>query len=144
MDIQQLHTGDEKILVQLNLLLVQLTGEGKKLSLDDLSRILAQENMYLLVAKEEEVVVGMASMYSMNLLNGVNASIEDVVVDEGQRGKGLGRKLMEELIHIAKKCNVHHIDLTSRPERIAANELYKTLGFQRRDTNVYRLYLVAQ
>ena len=31
------------------------------------------------------------------------------------------------------------LNLTSKPERVAANELYRKMGFERRETNVYSL-----
>ena len=54
------------------------------------------------------------------------------------RGQGLGRRLMEHVIGYAK-TELHDvaIQLTSRPHRVAANELYQQMGFQKKDTNVY-------
>ena len=35
----------------------------------------------------------------------------------------------------ANKMNVHHVQLTSNPARVAANRLYQELGFERYETN---------
>lgn len=68
---------------------------------------------------------------------GNHCRIEDVVVDERYRGRGLGRELMEKVIVALREKHVGGIELTSRPSRIAANALYKSLGFTPRRTNVY-------
>jgi ribosomal protein S18 acetylase RimI-like enzyme len=67
--------------------------------------------------------------------------IEDVVVDKVARGKGLGKELIQFAIKYAKNKNVKTINLTSSPERVAANKLYQKLGFMLRETNVYRLII---
>ena len=54
------------------------------------------------------------------------------------RGQGFGRVLMEHLIDFARKELVNvDIQLTSRPNRVAANEMYKAMGFKQKETNVY-------
>jgi len=69
---------------------------------------------------------------------GMRAWIEDVVVDENARGKGVGEALNRRAIEIAIQAGAKTIDLTSRPSREAANRLYQRLGFSVRDTNIYR------
>ena len=72
---------------------------------------------------------------------GVIAQIEDVIVDETQRGKGFGKKISEKLIGRARARGARVIQLSSNPTRTAANALYKKLGFELHETNVYRLML---
>ena len=69
---------------------------------------------------------------------GVRAWIEDVVVDESQRGQGVGEALTREALRRAAAAGARTVDLTSRPSREAANRLYRRLGFVVRETNVYR------
>ena len=69
---------------------------------------------------------------------GVRAWIEDVVVDTNARGAGIGKQLNLTAIDLAKQAGAKTVDLTSRPSRKAANQLYKNIGFIKRDTNVYR------
>jgi len=83
----------------------------------------------------------MGTMYIVRTLSASKACIEDVVVDEQSRGKGVGKFITQKLIELAKQQNVRYIDLTSKPERVAANELYKKLGFELRHTNAHRLYI---
>ena len=68
-------------------------------------------------------------------------TIEDVVVDEAYRGQGLGRKLIQELIQIAKDKNIKMVSLTSDPSRVVARKLYTSLGFSLLKTGVFRLEL---
>jgi ribosomal protein S18 acetylase RimI-like enzyme len=67
--------------------------------------------------------------------------MEDLVVDEAYRGKGVATSLIEKTIALAKEKGVKSLDFTSQPHREAANRLYERLGFIKRDTNVYRLVL---
>ena len=69
---------------------------------------------------------------------GVRAWIEDVVVDQAARGRGVGAELTNAAIRLANQHGARTVDLTSRPDREAANRLYQRLGFVRRETNVYR------
>ena len=83
-------------------------------------------------------ILGMLSLIVMKIPTGNKAWIEDVVVDESARGRGIGRELMNHAHEEAKKHGVKSIDLTSRPSRESANELYQSLGYEIRQTNVYR------
>ena len=62
------------------------------------------------------------------------------MVAQTHRGQGLGRKLLEAIIDYAgNELGDVDLHLTSRPQRVAANALYQSLGFERRETNFYRL-----
>lgn len=75
------------------------------------------------------------------LASGVRARIEDVVVDGAARGRGVGAALTERALEPARESGARTIDLTSRPERAAANRSYERAGFRRRETAVYRIEL---
>ena len=102
------------------------------------TRIFVAEN-------DEKRIVGCATLCVYESPTGRKASIEDVVVNSTFRGQGIGKALMEYIIDFARRelapIDIH---LTSRPHRIAANELYQSLGFERRETNVYRMRVVSQ
>ena len=72
---------------------------------------------------------------------GIRAWIEDVVVDSSARGKGIGKKLNLAALELAKQAGAKTVDLTSRPARQEANQLYRSIGFAERETNVYRFSL---
>ena len=86
-------------------------------------------------------IVGMLTLVTFRLPTGVRAWIEDVVVDSGSRGQGVGEALTQAAIELAAARGAQTVDLTSRPSREAANRLYRRMGFEPRETNVYRFRL---
>lgn len=85
-------------------------------------------------------IVGCASLCVSVSPTGRKAGVEDVVVSSAVRGQGIGRSLVERLIDFCRQELLDvDLHLTSRPQRAAANELYRSLGFIRRETNYYRL-----
>ena len=92
-------------------------------------------------ASGADSVVGAMVLVMFPLPSGLRAWIEDVVVDEVARGQGIGAALNRQAIQIARDAGARTVDLTSRPDREAANRLYARLGFDQRATNVYRLEL---
>ncbi len=83
-------------------------------------------------------IVGTLTLVVFRIPTGVRAWIEDVVVDESTRGRGVGEALSRRAIEVAREAGARTVDLTSRPSRQSANRLYRRLGFEPRDTNVYR------
>lgn len=80
----------------------------------------------------------MLTLIVFRIPTGVRAWIEDVVVDETARGRGVGEALSQEAVRRALALGARTVELTSRPSREAANRLYQRLGFVRRDSNLYR------
>ncbi len=107
---------------------------------EELAEIVASPATVLLVARPEEggPIVGTLTLVVFRIPTGVRAWIEDVVVDESYRGRGVGEILCREALNRASALGARTVDLTSRPSREAANRLYRRLGFVERDTNVYR------
>ena len=141
MKLEELKKADSKDVKRINLLLKQLSESYRGRSASKIGETLGNKMTEVWVAREEGDIVGIAVLVLVQSLQTMAAHIEDVVVDESQRGKGLGTQLMDKLIERAKKRGALHIDLTSRPSRVAANALYHKLGFEQRDTNMYRLKL---
>jgi len=93
----------------------------------------------LLMARDpEKGLVGSLTLVLFRIPTGFRAWIEDVVVDEECRGRGVAEILCREALNRASAAGARTVDLTSRPSREAANRLYRRLGFVERDTNVYR------
>jgi ribosomal protein S18 acetylase RimI-like enzyme len=93
----------------------------------------------LLIARDGTgAIVGMLTLVVFPIPTGIRAWIEDVVVGETARGGGVGELLNREALALAAALGARTVDLTSRPSREAANRLYARLGFERRETNVYR------
>lgn len=107
-----------------------------------LERIVGHTANTVLIARDSAgVIVGAMVLVLFPLASGLRAWIEDVVVDEAARGRGIGAALNRYAIEIARQAGARTVDLTSRPDREAANRLYARLGFNQRNTNVYRLDL---
>ena len=104
----------------------------------ELAEIVASPATVLLVARDGEDIVGSLTLALFRIPTGMRAWIEDVVVDEAARGRGVGEALSREALRRANAAGARTVDLTSRPSREAANRLYRRLGFQLRETNVYR------
>lgn len=129
---------DTESLKDIKRLLLQLTGEKSPLTRSQLKRILSNPNLLCVVIFDGSRIIGTASVYIHHQFEKTMGHVEEVVVDETYRGQGLGKKLMGELMRLAKKKGIKELDLTSRPVRVAANALYQKLGFVQRETNVYR------
>ena len=120
-------------------LLPQLSSAAAAPDADDLGRILHHQANTLLVARDQGgAIVGMLTLVTFPLPSGQRARIEDVVVDQDARGRGVGTALTMAAIDLAQRQGARGVDLTSRASRAAANRLYQRLGFQLRDSNVYR------
>lgn len=108
----------------------------------ELGEVVSSPATHLFIAIDDGgTVVGMATLVTFRIPTGMRAWIEDVVVDEAGRGEGVGRALTDAMVDRAREQGCRTVDLTSRPSREQANRLYQRVGFERRDTNVYRLDL---
>ena len=120
-------------------LLPQLSSSAAApLGADDLARIAGHQGNTLFVARSQGTIVGMLTIVTFPLPSGLRARIEDVVVDQDARGQGVGTALTMAALGLAQQQGARSVDLTSRASRVAANRLYQHLGFQLRDSNVYR------
>ena len=141
MEIKQLKVVTQEVVRAFQKLMPQLSEIITSPSFEELAGMINSGNTLLFVAEENEEIIGTLTLVIYRIPSGVKVWIEDVVVDQSMRGKGIGRMLTQYAIGYAKENGMTKIDLTSSPFRIAANELYKKMGFKRRDTNVYRLEL---
>ena len=134
----------DELLSALSRLILQLAPEKSPPTRDDLTSILNSPGASLLVARlsdENDEVAGILTLIVYRVPTGARAVIEDVVVDEKYRNKGIANGLMTHAIELAHKAGAGNITLTSNPKREAANSLYLSLGFQRRETNLYIMHL---
>lgn len=125
----------------INNLLIQLSSRSKKVSIKEIKDVLKQKNLKISIAYDvsNKKIVGLGTVYHEKTLMGASSRIEDVVVDKNFRGLGLGEAITKRLIKEAKKTKFSVLELTSGHHRQAANRLYKKLGFQKINTNTYRL-----
>jgi ribosomal protein S18 acetylase RimI-like enzyme len=138
-DIHEISSADEKTLRAVNELIPQLSQSASVMNEMQLRRLVESQATKLYFAQEGDVVLGMLSLVVFSIPTGTKAWVEDVVVAQVARGKGVGMALMNHALAVAKNAGAKSVDLTSRPSREAANKLYQKLGFTARETNVYRL-----
>lgn len=119
-------------------LLPQLSSTAKPLDLAAVDRITANDTNTVLVARTPDGIVGTLTLVLLPLPSGLRGRVEDVVVDSAARGQGIAGLLIEEALRIAREAGARTVDLTSRPDRAAANRLYERLGFQARESMVHR------
>lgn len=117
-------------------LVLQLSPTAQLPSHDDLVEMINSPTK-LLLAYDGERIAGMLTIVFMRLPTGLIAHIDDTVVDDSMRRRGIGRRLVAYSLQLARESGVREVHLTSQPTRVAANELYRSLGFQRGDTNAY-------
>jgi ribosomal protein S18 acetylase RimI-like enzyme len=131
---------DDVLVDALARLIPQLSKSNPPPTADELREIVANPNTFVFVARDGEQIVGSLTLATFRIPTGLRAWIEDVVVDESARGMkpGVGRLLNEAALAKAREIGCRTVDLTSRPSREAANALYVRLGFELRDSNLYR------
>ena len=119
-------------------LIPQLSPNASVPSKSELEDIINSNNTIIFLA-EEDGIVGVLTLVFNKIPSGNKVWIEDVVVDNAARGKGVGEELTRFAIKYVANKGIKQINLTSSPERIVANKIYQKLGFIKRGTNVYRL-----
>ena len=109
---------------------------------DALEQIVSSPVSHLLVASSDDgQVVGTLTLTMYRVPTGLQARIEDVVVDAQARRNGVAQLLTIKSIEMAVQAGAKAIGLTSKPSREEANRLYQKLGFVQRDTRVYQMRL---
>ncbi len=117
----------------------QLTSNPMILTEEMFKELLASSNSHLFFLLKDGQIAGMLTIGIYHSPTGGKAWIEDVVVDESFRGQGLSKLLVAHAIEFTKAQQIPSLMLTSNSKRIAANKLYQTMGFSRKETNVYRM-----
>ena len=141
MRVEEVTEVTDELVEALGRLMAQLSGSASPPTREELQQMVDSEAIRLLVAGNDESVMGTLTLALFRIPSGVRAWIEDVVVDEAARGRGVGEALNRKALELAKESGARTVDLTSRSSREAANRLYKRLGFKPRETNVYRYSL---
>ncbi len=133
-----------EIVESIGRLIPQLSTSAAVPTTKDLESLVADGFAQLLIARDpnqKDRIVGTLTLVLFRIPTGVRAWIEDVVVDESARRRGVGELLCREAIDRARSAGARNVDLTSRSTRQAANRLYQRLGFSLRETNLYRYSL---
>jgi ribosomal protein S18 acetylase RimI-like enzyme len=97
-------------------------------------RAIASDAQDYLCAVEGERVIGFASLTVKNNLwqAGHLGHVDELVVDEAHRGRGVGTLLLNELIAVARQRGCRRIELDSAFHREEAHRFYVRQGFESR------------
>ena len=136
--VRPAESADDELCAAVTGLIPQLSSSSHPPTREALARIVGDPATTLFVARDGDRLVGMLTLALFEIPTGVRAWIEDVVVDDAARGQGVAERLVQAALEHAAGAGARTVDLTSRPDREAANRLYRRLGFEARATNVYR------
>ncbi len=141
MRIEAATEATQELLDALTSLLPQLNPQLKPFTMERLSTVIGDPATTLLVVRDDGRIVGAAAVLVYATPAFVKARIEDVVVDEPSRGKGVGEALVRRCLEVARERGAEIVELQSARWREVANRLYPRLGFELRESNLYRLNL---
>ena len=144
MQILVMNVVTEEIFMAFQSLIPQLTPHSPPPSMELLAQMAESEAVFVFLAREDDensTILGSATLATFITPTGNHGWIEDVIVDRTVRRRGIGRALTEACIEKGHQIGLREVNLTSRPSRKAANQLYQEMGFQQRETNVYRYSL---
>ncbi len=141
MRIEAATEATQELLDALTSLLPQLNPQLKPLTMERLSTVIRDPATTLLVVRDDGRIFGAAAVLVYATPAFVKARIEDVVVDEHSRGKGVGEALVRRCLEVARERGAEIVELQSARWREVANRLYPRLGFELRESNLYRLNL---
>jgi len=141
-DIEVLNEVTDEVVEAFGRLLPQLSTTAKRLDAGTLSAIVTGQASTVLLARIDDKIVGTLTLVTFPIPTGTRAWIEDVVVDEAARGRQVATTLIDEAIKLARRAGARTVDLTSRPSRETAGQLYERVGFEQRETRMYRYKLV--
>jgi ribosomal protein S18 acetylase RimI-like enzyme len=134
-------TVDDELVEAFGRLIPQLSSSSPPPSREHLVALVDSADTVLFVARVDGRIVGSLTLAFYRIPTGTKAWIEDVVVDDAARGRGVGELLNRAALAEARARGAKDVSLTSRPSREAANRLYQRIGFEPRTTNVYRYTL---
>jgi ribosomal protein S18 acetylase RimI-like enzyme len=140
-EVSEAREVNQELIEAMEQLVPQLSSSNPPPSADDLAAIVTSRSTVLLIARESEfddAIVGSLTLVLFRIPTGLRAWIEDVMVDASARRRGVASALSRAALDRARDAGAVSVDLTSRPSREAANALYQSLGFEQRETNVYR------
>ncbi|MET8008272.1 GNAT family N-acetyltransferase [Nonomuraea glycinis] len=137
-EIEVIREASQELVAAFGRLLPQLSSTAKPLDFAAVERIVTGDGNTIVVARAGGEIVGTLTLLLFSIPSGMRARIEDVVVDAAARGRGVAAKLTQHALQLAQDAGARTVDLTSRPDREAANRLYERLGFQVRESTVYR------
>lgn len=140
MIITKITTVTDELVSAFERLIPQLKLSYPPITRQEIEELVSSDSSILLIVRypdELAPIVGLLTLIVYRVPTGIRAHIEDVVVDEALRGKGIGEALMRYALNMAREAGANGVSLTANPRREAANRLYQRLGFKNWKTNLY-------
>ena len=106
----------------------------KKYKDEELSAIIADDKRPIYVAEDNGEIVGYAfCIFQQHIDNNILTDIktlyiDDLCVDESQRGNSIGRKLYEHVLDVAKKSGCYNVTLNVWSCNDGALKFYEKMG----------------
>lgn len=97
------------------------------------TNFLNQNNLHCFVAKANEAVLGTATLFILQKTNRKVGLIEDVVVSEQARGKGVGKMLIEHIVKASTQFGCYKTILNCPEKNIP---FYEKLGFKPKEVQM--------
>ena len=100
-----------------------------------IQKIIEDPQSTCIVAEEDGKILGFAELaWYIIPSKGLVGWVEEVIVTEEARGKGVGKALMVRLLEIAKDLGCNQVKLTA--SSFVAQKMYESLGFGFKETEV--------
>jgi ribosomal protein S18 acetylase RimI-like enzyme len=122
-------------------LVPQLSSSARVPGAWELDQIIKAPGSTLVVAREGRTIVGMLTLHTFRAATGIHAWIQDIVVDRDAKGRGVSELLTREAVRLGVEQGARTAELTSRPSHTGTGRLYERIGFERRETHLYRYRL---
>jgi GNAT superfamily N-acetyltransferase len=111
--------------------------------MERLQALMADPAVTVLIARDGDEIIGTATVIVYTTPFWITDRLDEVVVDQSARGKGVGEAIVQACLDVARERGAQVAELQSGrgPARDVANRLYRRMGFQLRDSNLYRFTL---
>ena len=142
-EIEEVTVATPEIREALARLLPQLNPTLQVPTAERIDALMADPDVTLVVARDGYEIVGTATVIVYTTPFWIKARLDEVVVDTSARGKGVGEAIVRKCLEIGKRKGAQVAELQSGrgPVRAAAHRLYKRIGFEVRDSDIFRITL---
>lgn len=92
--------------------------------------LLKRNDFKIFLAEENDSVIGLATLYIIHVLRKTKprGELEELVVTENMRGKGIGKRLLQAVIDYCRKNNIYSLKLSTLEEAIDNHAFYMKQG----------------
>ena len=135
MHVEKVSEVTDEVYTAVRLLVPQLGADKIIPTRDELNVLVRSEAATFLIARypdKDSEISGILTLTVYRVPTGIRSIVEDVIVDERLRRRGIAEALMRHAIELAGQAGADVLTLSSNPSREAANGLYQAMGFQKR------------